>query len=113
VSASALLVFASNTAIIGSYHVFLALSRMEFFPKIILRRNRLRGTPHYSIALATLIPIIVRYRQRKARKLAAQMNPKDAKRMRSIFSSRVRMTRPSRVLPATRLRMMTELCFCP
>ncbi|MBV9229502.1 MAG: APC family permease [Chloroflexi bacterium] len=59
ISASALLVFASNTAIIGSYHVFLALSRMEFFPQFILRRNQLRGTPHYSIALATLIPIIV------------------------------------------------------
>ncbi len=59
ISASALLVFASNTAIIGSYHVFLALSRMEFFPQIILKRNALRGTPHYSIALATLIPILV------------------------------------------------------
>ncbi len=59
ISASALLVFASNTAIIGSYHVFLALSRMEFFPEFILKRNALRGTPHYSIALATLIPILV------------------------------------------------------
>ncbi|GAC1389204.1 MAG: hypothetical protein NVS4B11_00900 [Ktedonobacteraceae bacterium] len=59
ISASALLIFAGNTAIIGSYHVFLALSRMEFFPEIILRRNKLRGTPHYSIALSTLIPIIV------------------------------------------------------
>ncbi|HEX6110506.1 MAG TPA: APC family permease [Ktedonobacteraceae bacterium] len=59
ISASALLVFASNTAIIGAYHVFMALSRMEFFPAIILRRNRLRGTPHYSIALATGIPIVV------------------------------------------------------
>ena len=59
ISASALLVFASNTAIIGSYHVFLALSRMEFFPQFILKRNVLRGTPHYSIALATIIPIIV------------------------------------------------------
>src|SRR5579863_4602482 len=59
ISASALLVFASNTAIIGSYHVFLALSRMEFFPKFILQRNKLRGTPHYSIALATIIPILV------------------------------------------------------
>lgn len=59
VSASALLVFASNTAIIGSYHVFLALSRMEFFPAFILRRNKLRDTPHYSIMLATVIPIIV------------------------------------------------------
>ncbi|HVB74403.1 MAG TPA: APC family permease [Ktedonobacteraceae bacterium] len=59
ISASALLVFASNTAIIGSYHVFIALSRMEFFPVFVLKRNKLRGTPHYSIALATGIPIIV------------------------------------------------------
>ncbi len=59
VSASALLVFASNTAIIGAYHVFMALSRMEFFPAFVLKRNKLRGTPHYSIALATGIPIIV------------------------------------------------------
>ncbi len=59
VSASALLVFASNTAIIGSYHVFLALSRMRFFPAFIQQRNRLRGTPHFSILLATAIPIVV------------------------------------------------------
>ena len=59
ISASALLVFASNTAIIGSYHVFLALSRMEFFPEFILKRNKLRGTPHYSILIATLIPMVV------------------------------------------------------
>jgi hypothetical protein len=59
VSASALLVFASNTAIIGAYHVFLALSRLQFFPAILVRRNKLRGTPHYSIFLATVIPMIV------------------------------------------------------
>ena len=59
ISASALLVFASNTAIIGAYHVFMALSRMEFFPGAILKRNKLRGTPHYSIALATGIPIVI------------------------------------------------------
>ena len=59
ISASALLVFASNTAIIGSYHVFMALSRMDFFPAFVLKRNKLRGTPHYSIALSTSIPIIV------------------------------------------------------
>jgi amino acid transporter len=59
ISASALLVFASNTAIIGSYHVFMALSRMSFFPAFILQRNRLRGTPHYSIGLATGIPIAI------------------------------------------------------
>src|SRR5438132_12299590 len=39
ISASALLVFASNTAIIGSYHVFIALSRIEFFPAFVLKRN--------------------------------------------------------------------------
>src|SRR5207302_2042611 len=59
ISASALLVFASNTAIIGAYHVFMALSRMEFFPAFVLQRNKLRGTPHYSIALATFVPIAV------------------------------------------------------
>ncbi|HEU5198475.1 MAG TPA: APC family permease [Ktedonobacterales bacterium] len=59
ISAAALLIFASNTAIIGSYHVFLALSRMHFFPKFVERRGAWRGTPHYSIALATGIPILV------------------------------------------------------
>lgn len=59
ISASALLIFASNTAIIGTYHVFMALSRMEFFPSFILKRNKLRGTPHYAIALAAGIPIAV------------------------------------------------------
>ncbi len=59
ISASALLVFACNTAIIGAYHVFLALSRMRFFPNFVERRGSWRGTPHYSIALATGIPILV------------------------------------------------------
>jgi amino acid transporter len=59
ISAGALLVFASNTAIIGSYHVFIALSRMEFFPELLLQRNRLRNTPHYAILIATVIPILV------------------------------------------------------
>jgi len=59
ISASALLIFAGNTAIIGSYHVFLALSRMEFFPEILTRRNKLRDTPQYAIMLAVGIPIAV------------------------------------------------------
>ncbi len=59
ISASALLVFASNTAIIGAYHVFIALSRLGFFPSFVLTRNRLRNTPHYSIMLATGIPIVI------------------------------------------------------
>src|SRR5258707_10196557 len=57
ISASALLIFAGNTAIIGTYHVFLALSRMEFFPRFVQQRNALRGTPHFSILLAVAIPI--------------------------------------------------------
>ena len=59
ISASALLVFASNTAIIGAYHVFLALARLGFFPNFVTRRNALRGTPHYAIIMATGIPIVV------------------------------------------------------
>lgn len=59
ISASALLVFASNTAIIGSYHVFIALARLEFFPSFVLQRNKLRNTPHYSIGLAIGIPIVI------------------------------------------------------
>ncbi len=59
ISASALLIFAGNTAIIGSYHVFLALSHMEFFPEVLTRRNKLRDTPHFAIMLAVGIPIIV------------------------------------------------------
>jgi len=59
ISASALLVFASKTAIIGSYHVFMALARLGFFPAFVLKRNKLRDTPHYSIMLATGIPIAV------------------------------------------------------
>jgi len=59
ISASTLLVFASNTAIIGAYHVFIALARMEFLPGFVLQRNTLRGTPHYAILLATAIPILI------------------------------------------------------
>jgi amino acid transporter len=58
ISASALLVFASNTAIIGTYYVFMTLSRMQFFPAILLQRNKRRDTPHYAILLAAAIPII-------------------------------------------------------
>ncbi len=59
ISASGLLIFASNTAIIGSYHVLLALSRMRFFPNFIERRGTWRGTPHYAIAIATLMPVAI------------------------------------------------------
>jgi nucleotide-binding universal stress UspA family protein len=59
VSAASLLVFAANTAIIGCYHVFLALTRQGFMPAVLSRRNRRFGTPHVAIAVATGIPVII------------------------------------------------------
>jgi amino acid transporter len=59
VSGSLLLVFASNTAIIGAYHVFIALARMGFLPRVMERRNHWRRTPHWAILAAALIPIMV------------------------------------------------------
>jgi amino acid transporter len=57
ISGSMLLIFASNTAIIGAYHVFIALSRMGFLPRLLERRNRLRGTPHWAVLLAVSVPV--------------------------------------------------------
>jgi hypothetical protein len=58
-TASSLLLFASNTAIIGSYHVFLALTERGFMPSVLARRNRYFETPHIAIAVATIVPIFV------------------------------------------------------
>lgn len=59
VSAALLLVFACNTALIGCYHVLIALGRMRFLPRVLLATNRWRETPHWSILLATLVPAVV------------------------------------------------------
>ena len=59
VSGAMLLVFASNTAIIGGYHVFIALGRMGFFPRAIERRNQWRRTPHWAIFAAVSMPIAI------------------------------------------------------
>lgn len=58
-SGAILLVFASNTAIIGAYHVFIALARMGFLPRLLERRNRLRFTPHWAILAAVVTPVVV------------------------------------------------------
>lgn len=58
-TASSLLLFASNTAIIGSYHVFLALVRGGFLPKIVALRNYKFNTPHIAITIATAVPALV------------------------------------------------------
>ena len=57
VSGAMLLVFASNTAIIGAYHVFIALTRMGFLPRALERRNTWRGTPHWAVLAAVAMPI--------------------------------------------------------
>jgi len=59
ISGALLLIFASNTALIGSYHVFLALTRMRFLPQLLAHRNRWRNTPHWAIAAAAGIPVAV------------------------------------------------------
>ena len=59
VSASSLLLFAANTAIIGSYHVFLALVNGGFLPKILSVRNPTFNTPHIAVAVATAVPALV------------------------------------------------------
>jgi amino acid transporter len=59
VTGSLLLVFASNTAIIGAYHVFIALTRMGFLPRALEHRNQARRTPHWAILAAVSMPIII------------------------------------------------------
>lgn len=58
-TASTLLLFASNTAIIGTYHVFLALANRGFLPQIVALRNSAFNTPHVAVLIATLVPIAV------------------------------------------------------
>ncbi|MGH7826355.1 MAG: APC family permease [Candidatus Binatia bacterium] len=58
-TASSLLLFAANTAIIGCYHVFLALVKGEFLPKILAVRTVAFNTPHIAIGIATIVPALV------------------------------------------------------
>lgn len=58
-TASVLLLFAANTAIIGGYHVFLALADRGFLPALVTVRNRRFGTPHFAIGVATIVPMLV------------------------------------------------------
>ena len=56
-SAALLLVFASNTALIGTYNVFLALAKLHFLPNALTKTNRWRKTPHTAILVATAVPV--------------------------------------------------------
>jgi amino acid transporter len=57
ISGALLLVFASNTALIGTYNVFIALAKMRFLPGALTRTNRWRKTPHWAILVATGVPV--------------------------------------------------------
>jgi amino acid transporter/nucleotide-binding universal stress UspA family protein len=56
-SASTMLLFAANTAIIGSYHIFLALSNAGFLPRVISLRSDKFHSPHVAISIATIVPV--------------------------------------------------------
>jgi amino acid transporter/nucleotide-binding universal stress UspA family protein len=58
-SASTMLLFAANTAIIGAYHIFLALSNAGFLPRVISLRSDKFHSPHVAISIATIVPVLV------------------------------------------------------
>jgi amino acid transporter/nucleotide-binding universal stress UspA family protein len=58
-TAATLLMGAANTAIIGCYHVFLALVRLGYMPHWLAERSRRFNTPHRAIAISVLVPVLV------------------------------------------------------
>ncbi len=72
-SASTLLLFAANTAIIGTYHIFLALANTGFMPRVISLRGRKFHSPHVAISIATLVPVTVILATRGEIKLLGEM----------------------------------------
>jgi len=57
VTASALLLFAANTALVGAYHIYGALADGGFLPDALLKRSPRFGTPTLAIGLAVVMPI--------------------------------------------------------
>jgi amino acid transporter/nucleotide-binding universal stress UspA family protein len=58
-TSAALLLGAANTALIGCYHVFLALVRLGFLPHWLSGRSHRFNTPHRAIAVSVLAPVLV------------------------------------------------------
>lgn len=58
-TAGALLMGAANTAIIGCYHVFLALVRLGYMPRWFAERSLVFNTPHRAIALSVAVPVAI------------------------------------------------------
>jgi amino acid transporter/nucleotide-binding universal stress UspA family protein len=59
VTSTTLLIGAANTALIGCYHVFLALVRLGFLPQWLSERNQRYGTPHRAILISVAVPVVV------------------------------------------------------
>jgi amino acid transporter len=72
-SASSLLLFAANTAIIGTYHIFLALANTGFMPRVIALRSKTFHSPHVAISIATVVPLAVILATRGELALLAEM----------------------------------------
>ena len=72
-TATSLLLFAANTAIIGAYHVFLALVKGNFMPKILAARNTTFNSPHIAVAIATAVPIVIILMSRGEMKVLGDM----------------------------------------
>src|SRR4051794_7292940 len=58
-TSAALLLGAANTALIGCYHVFLALVRLGFLPHWLSGRSHRFNTPHRAIVVSVLAPVLV------------------------------------------------------
>src|SRR4051812_7881754 len=63
-TSSALLLGAANTALIGCYHVFLALVRLGFLPHWLSGRSLRFNTPHRAIVISVLAPVLVIFASR-------------------------------------------------
>jgi nucleotide-binding universal stress UspA family protein len=59
ITSAALLLGAANTALIGCYHVFLALVRLGFLPHWLAQRSVRFNTPHRAIIISVLAPVLV------------------------------------------------------
>jgi amino acid transporter/nucleotide-binding universal stress UspA family protein len=59
ITSTTLLIGAANTAMIGCYHVFLALVRLGFMPQWLAERNLRFGTPHRAIVISVAVPVAV------------------------------------------------------
>lgn len=58
-SAAALLMGAANTALIGCYHVFLAIARLGYLPHWLAGRSKQFNTPYRAIAVSVAVPVTV------------------------------------------------------